>query len=108
MTRAARIYRDGLYSREYGLPMWMPEPNPSEVLVGDVGYVEDDGSWIRLFNVLEPIDGKNNRGDVPDGFQPLDYNTDMRRRKDGIINPTVMCSSSIVERTVQAHLFVSC
>ena len=35
-----------------GYPLWQPEPHTSgEVQIGDIGYIDGDGAFVRLFNV---------------------------------------------------------
>ena len=68
---AAYIYAEQLVNRGYGLPLWQPEPTSfGEVLIGDVGFV-DDGCFYRLFNAMLPADDPANARGVPEGFVPL-------------------------------------
>lgn len=71
---AAQVYAEELSAAGYGVPLWRPSPTESgQVLIGDVGYLED-GGWYRLFNAtLPPSDPINGPNMVPYGFQELIY-----------------------------------
>ena len=73
MTQTIEVYQSAFSERGYGIPLWTPEPSPSEVLIGDVGFIDEGGAWTRLFNILHPADDRavNFQG-VPEGFEPLD------------------------------------
>lgn len=69
---AAQVYARELRSHNYGEPLWQPEPSQyGEVLIGDVGFIED-GRFYRLFNAALPADDPvNAEFGVPDGFSTL-------------------------------------
>ena len=73
MSKAIEVYQSALSELNCGTPLWTPEPSPSEVLIGDVGFIDEGGSWTRLFNILYPANDKTvNFQGVPEGFEPLD------------------------------------
>jgi hypothetical protein len=63
---AAKVFRDQLYQRGHGTPMWEPE---WEVHVGDVGFfLKTNGTFCRLFNILVPEDDSANTRGIPSDF----------------------------------------
>ena len=73
MSHIIEVYQSTLSERGYGTPLWTPEPSPLEVLLGDVGFIDEGGSWIRLFNILHSKDDTEvNHLGVPVDFEPLD------------------------------------
>lgn len=69
---AAYVYADELIARGLGLPLWHPEPTSfGEVLVGDVGFIQE-GCFYRLFNILRSREDPCNSRGVPEGFVRLD------------------------------------
>ncbi|GJE89856.1 Zn(II)2Cys6 transcription factor [Phanerochaete sordida] len=75
-SEAALTYAEQLRCHGHGEPLWQPEPSQyGEVLIGDVGFIED-GCFYRLFNcTLEASDPVNAEFGVPDGYVPLKLNT---------------------------------
>jgi hypothetical protein len=61
----AKIYRDALLPLMNGLGLWYPS---NEVHVGDVGYLRQDGTFRRLFNILVPSTDPLNESGVPKQF----------------------------------------
>ncbi|KAH8795186.1 hypothetical protein DL96DRAFT_1269645 [Flagelloscypha sp. PMI_526] len=62
------IYTEGIYRHGHGLPMWNPRPFKKVVDVGDLGYIDDSGSFITLFNITVPPRGQQ-EFQTPTGFQ---------------------------------------
>ena len=71
MSLTARIYAEELYSSSHGTPLWTPQSPDGEVCIGDVGYLDDEGCFCRLFNVTVNRDHPRNKLGVPDDFQVL-------------------------------------
>lgn len=68
----ASLYAEQLIPLGRGFPLWEPEPTGlGEVLIGDVGYV-DEGAFFRLFNAMLDADDPMNAGGVPEDFEVLD------------------------------------
>ena len=83
MSATIEVYQSTLRERGYGTPLWTPEPSPLEVLIGDVGFIDEGGSWNRLFNILHPADDETvNHLGVPEGFKPLDMEESKTQIKD--------------------------
>ena len=96
-SRAACIYAEQLRMHGHGEPLWQPEPRPEdgEVLIGDVGFIED-GRFYRLFNARFPADHPINVDGVPDGFVPLEYNERaLLQRNENYLGPTPLYSKSV-------------
>ncbi len=63
----------------YGYPLWLPEPSddlPPDYIrggtqIGDLGYLDEDGGFVYLFNVGKAINDPVNVGRTPPGFDPL-------------------------------------
>ena len=70
---AARVYSEELYDYKHGLPLWTPSSPDGEIFIGDVGYVDDQDSFRRLFNATVGHDHPCNPLGVPTGFVPLEY-----------------------------------
>ncbi|KAI0337364.1 hypothetical protein BDW22DRAFT_961862 [Trametopsis cervina] len=75
----------------YGLgdALWCPEPQDGrhgteEVQIGDVGYLDDKGSFVRLFNIFYDKDHPVNKHGVPDEFEPLRTNRRLKRTQQPI------------------------
>lgn len=94
---AACIYAEQLRMHGHGEPLWQPEPRPEdgEVLIGDVGFIED-GRFYRLFNARFPADHPINKDGVPDGFVPLEYNERaLLQKNENYLGPTPLYSKSV-------------
>ncbi|KAI0922265.1 hypothetical protein AcW2_007006 [Taiwanofungus camphoratus] len=102
------VYSDQLFRLGHGYPLWDPEPTKhGEVLVGDVGFVEN-GAFYRLFNALRPTtDPVNLQYGVPDGYKPFQQRTDyseIRRPLD--LPPGPLCSRTVKFTSASAQLTV--
>ncbi|GBE85326.1 predicted protein [Sparassis crispa] len=71
MTSAADVYSKLLFQNKYGYPLWIPEPplKHGEVVVGDVGYIQE-GGFYRIFNAINP---ELNKYGAPEDFKPLQF-----------------------------------
>ncbi|KAH8826205.1 hypothetical protein DL96DRAFT_1816605 [Flagelloscypha sp. PMI_526] len=63
------VYTHELYQLGYGLPMWDPQPFQKVVDIGDLGFVNQHGSFVTLFNVTIPAEEQ--QYPLPPGFQPF-------------------------------------
>ncbi len=74
----SKVYREQLSSLYHGLALWNPRPVDSEglyghVSIGDVGYLLENGAFMRLFNVTLPWDDPSNRLlEVAEEYKPLE------------------------------------
>ena len=97
-TQAALTYAKALRNLGYGEPQWQPEPHDEdgEVLLGDVGFVED-GRFCRLFNVTRSADDPiHEKSGVPTGFKVLEYNENALIRKNpNYLGPDPIHSKSV-------------
>ena len=90
----------------YGTPLWRPEPSPSGVEVGDVGYISPQtGSWQKFFNILYPESHERNKDGTPDNFQPL-TSFAPTEVAPGQLKPQVYASKTIQKTTIEASLSV--
>ncbi|GJE85152.1 WD40 repeat domain-containing protein [Phanerochaete sordida] len=50
------IYAQALTTTlSHGYPLWWPEPlETGEIQIGDVGYIDENGVFVRLFNTVDP------------------------------------------------------
>ncbi|PBK64953.1 hypothetical protein ARMSODRAFT_892389, partial [Armillaria solidipes] len=73
------LYITQLIRKGHGYPFWYPEPDCSRsteytqegVHPGDVGILNDIGSFDFLFNIFREAQDPINGGNVPPGFKPL-------------------------------------
>lgn len=80
----AVVYSEQLRFLRYGEPMWRPEAKPTEVAIGDVGYVSD-GRFFRLFNAV--TGATNKRGQLPANFVKLEYAEAIEERDEEYMKP---------------------
>ena len=72
----SNVYRDQLSALSHGIALW--DPNPPKLLydkvsIGDVGYLNQEGTFIRMFNVMLPWDDLSNQTvGKPEPYDPLD------------------------------------
>jgi len=77
--KPSEVYRVQLLSQSlsHGYALWNPEPVKNtydKVSIGDVGYVNCQGSFHRMFNVTLPWDDpSNNKLGTPEQYQPLGW-----------------------------------
>ena len=99
------IYSQQLTKLRKGYPLWQPEPTKfGEILIGDVGYLQD-GAFFRLFNSLCDKDDPVNRLGVPVDFEPLEVNVErlLHKTKDAIL-PGPLFSASVQTFDVKAGM----
>lgn len=73
MVLAAKILAQALDHYGLGRASWSPEPLHGDIYIGDVGYIDEDGAFHRLFNVTVDRDHPVNSGGVPKNFEPLQF-----------------------------------
>ncbi|KAI0347557.1 hypothetical protein BDW22DRAFT_1425571 [Trametopsis cervina] len=108
MGLAATIYAQHLETYRHGHPLWYPEPISGlhglqcPAQIGDVGYIDEDGGFRRLFNVIVD-DSELNAGGVPDGFEPLFFNTNLVDIKRQSLVPGLFCSKNVRTSQIEGH-----
>ena len=89
------------------MPLWRPEPeNDQEIRVGDVGWVDEDGQFHRLFNVTVGADHPYNADGVPQDFEPLEFNKRLFASSDNILPPQPVTSNGIDAHHLEANASV--
>ena len=72
----SNIYREQLSSLNQGLALWDPKPVGNlynHISIGDVGYLQENGTFMRLFNVTLPWDDPSNGLlEVPEEYKRLE------------------------------------
>ncbi|KAI0084197.1 hypothetical protein BDY19DRAFT_973545 [Irpex rosettiformis] len=102
------LYAEQLSTYGHGHPLWYPEPTKGldgcvrDAQLGDVGYIDEDGSFRRLFNVTVGAEHELNAGGVPDGFVPLNFNEKLITVKEQFLAPGPLCSRSVKGRAAEA------
>lgn len=111
MGLAATVYAQQLSSFQHGHPLWLPEPTvyvnnrTREVHPGDVGYFDEDGGFISLFNITVPAEDELNSAGVPESFQPVEYNKNLTLKREGYLQPAKpICSESVRVLDVTANV----
>lgn len=110
MGRAAEVFAEKLSLFKHGHPLWYPEPTNGmdgerhEVHIGDVGYVDEDGAFRRLFNVTFDSSHHLNSGGVPYGFEPLHMDSRRNDLKERFLSPRPMCSSSVKTHRLEGNV----
>jgi hypothetical protein len=87
----SNVYRERLSSLNHGLALWDPKPVDlyNHISIGDVGYLLENGAFMRLFNVTLPWDDPSNRLlEVPEEYKRLElgyfinvHSSEMRQRE---------------------------
>ncbi|EKM58770.1 uncharacterized protein PHACADRAFT_85684 [Phanerochaete carnosa HHB-10118-sp] len=103
MGIAAEVLAQQLYHYGHGRALWTPEPADGDVYIGDVGYVDEDGAFQRLFNVTVDADHPLNRAGVPENFVPLRFNKRLLQLKPSYISPMPFCSKSVKSHKLDGH-----
>ncbi|KZT65351.1 hypothetical protein DAEQUDRAFT_768920 [Daedalea quercina L-15889] len=94
-------YANQLIGMGYGYPLWDPEPERGEVLIGDVGFLVK-GRFHRLFNPTLPSDHEVNRFcGVPDVFEELKIPDHLYSHKVSAISAETICSKSFTRLDVK-------
>ena len=94
MSFTARVYAEELYNYSHGIPLWTPHSPDGEVCIGDVGYIDDEGCFCRLFNVTVDQDHPRNKFGVPDDFQVLTLPGHLLKIKRGQFSPGSVLTST--------------
>ncbi|KAF7789119.1 hypothetical protein EIP86_000054 [Pleurotus ostreatoroseus] len=103
MGKAAQLYAQELGVLAHGHPMWCPEPmGPYEVRVGDVGFIDEDGQFHRLFNATVGGEHPYNQHGVPEGFQPLGIQPHLINIRPNHLPQGPISSSSVKSYKVDA------
>ncbi|KAF7789085.1 hypothetical protein EIP86_000018 [Pleurotus ostreatoroseus] len=114
MGIASDVYAQELSSYNHGLPLWSPEPADAyEVRVGDVGYIDEDGQFHRLFNVTVDanhpynVDPETGESCVPTDFHPLQFNSRLFSIKPKQFPPGPLPSRSVKSHEIGGSASVS-
>jgi hypothetical protein len=82
----SNVYREQLSSLNHGLALWDPKPVENiynHISIGDVGYLLENGAFMRLFNVTLPWDDPSNRLlEVPEEYKRLELGCFINVRSD--------------------------
>ncbi|KAH8831017.1 hypothetical protein DL96DRAFT_805716 [Flagelloscypha sp. PMI_526] len=70
MSVLIKTYTTELYKLEFGLPLWNPQPVQKVVEIGDLGFINQNGSFETLFNIIVDAD-KQQQYTCPPGFTPF-------------------------------------
>jgi len=99
---AQEIYASMLLHHGHGYPLWIPEPNnalsPSNFAegtrIGDVGLLTSSGGFDYLFNIFLPeADSINKWRGVPEGFRPMEFQSNLIYSTENLHRPRVpICS----------------
>lgn len=107
MGVAAKILAEQLHHYGDGHALWNPSPRDGQELsIGDVGFIDQEGTFTRFFNVMENSDSELNKccGHLPDGFKPLKANKKLMLQS--IKNhrpPGALTSSSVGHVNAKLH-----
>lgn len=109
MSSAAIIFAEQLVGRGHGLPLWRPEPTKfGEVLIGDVGFV-DEGAFYRLFNAMRRQDDPINRRGVPEEFVVLSVNLDdLLHTDEEYLSPGPVHTATTTAHSLEAGAGAGC
>lgn len=107
MGVAAKILAEQLQHYGDGDALWNPSPPDGEELsIGDVGFIDQEGTFNRLFNAMEEPDSELNKGhdSLPGGFKPLKANKKlMLRTMKNHRPPGPLTSSSVGHVNAKLH-----
>ena len=94
VTPPWKIYEEELYSKGYGIPLWVPEPHNDgqEVQIGDVGYI-NDGQFVPMFNVCSGE--RYNEWNLPDGFQKFSPRDQLKQSMPSIQAGKIVFSAGV-------------
>ncbi len=105
MGEAARAYAEELSRFKYGHALWWPEPaedsngDYEEIDIGDVGRIDEDGAFQRLFNVTS-----GSPCPPPGDFTPLTYDKSLVTRKKRFFPSGPIHSSSVSSHKIVTKL----
>ena len=80
-----------------------PEPHGQEVQLGDVGFIDDEGSFMRFFNVTVDANDDMNKDGVPGGFEPVSLNKRLCKTMPRCHPPGPLTSSSIRHKSAKGR-----
>ncbi|GJE97263.1 WD40 repeat domain-containing protein [Phanerochaete sordida] len=105
MGRAADDFAELLQHYKLGRALWDPEPPRAyeNIYIGDVGYIDEDGAFFRLFNVTVDENHPLNSGGVPENFTPLRFNKRLLQVKPNHYGPTAFSSDAMYSNNIEAH-----
>ncbi|KAI0686423.1 hypothetical protein BC835DRAFT_1288098 [Cytidiella melzeri] len=104
MGVAAKVLAEQLQRYGHGDALWDPAPTTDEeVRLGDVGIIDEEGSFMRLFNVMVDAKDSLNKGGVPDGFKPLILNKRLQKFMPQCHAPGPLTSSTIGHTSAKGH-----
>lgn len=98
MANASDVLAQELDHYCLGRALWSPEPLHGDIYIGDVGYIDEDGAFHRLFNVTVDQDHPVNGGGVPSNFKPLRFDQRLLT-----VRPSYFPAQSFVSRSVKSH-----
>lgn len=101
------LYSVKLSHLNLGYALFEPDPNGAydHVRVGDVGYISDDGKFIKIFNAFHAVDApENSNSEFPNAFEPIAQKY-QKIDKLGPLSPGLRLSESV--RAVGGSLSVS-
>ena len=104
MGKAADILAEQLGYLAHGHALWTPEPLYGNVYVGDVGHIDEDGAFHRLFNVTVGEDHLLNQKGVPDGFTPLQLKEQLVFINPSYLPPQAFCSRSVKSQKIGGQI----
>lgn len=108
MALAPRIYAEELESLGNGRGIWFPEYPKTGLEIGDVGYIDDDGCFKRIYNVTESNAGVDPKDEdaipAPSDFKPLKIRSVLKDAKQHYFNPGVITSKSVKKMTVGGNV----
>ncbi|KAF9061731.1 hypothetical protein BDP27DRAFT_1428652 [Rhodocollybia butyracea] len=103
------LYSQLLLPKKRGFPLWDPKPDvhlpdayrAMGTSIGDVGYLDGDGTFNYLFNVCCLADDEVNVAGVPDGFRRLDVGPrDIRESEYDPASCIASHPSSVVQNVI--------
>ena len=99
MPEAANINMQELHEHGYNLQLWPYEQvDGLFVRVGDVGCIDRDGSFHRLFNAIVDAHHPLNAPGVPEHFEPLDCMS--LQLKHGQVPAGILASKGVENREI--------
>ena len=104
MSSAARILAEQLQHYGHGDALWNPSPQDDEELsIGDVGCIDNYGSFVRFFNATEDAKSSSNKHGVPVGFDPINIPDLHRRSREHYPPPGALTSLSIRNTSINVQ-----
>ncbi|KAL5480314.1 hypothetical protein ACEPAI_1584 [Sanghuangporus weigelae] len=101
------LYALKLQCLDLGYALFEPNPNGSYdfVRIGDVGYISEDGKFMKLFNAFSDRNSQTNAGaHFPEEFEPMEL---MHREQDRLEPISPGCRRSQSVRMIGGSLSIS-